>query len=100
MRRLIVELSVQDFNKLVPDDPIQDVKSMEVLHFLRFDHEEVALIARVEFNKPDVSIEDVFRNGLIEAQLLDREKEKENGISTYFIKAKPPQATRGGSISK
>ncbi len=96
MRRLIVELSVQDFNKLVPDDPIQDVKSMEVLHFLRFDHEEVALIARVEFNKPDVSIEDIFRDGLIEAQLLEREKEKENGICTYFIKAKPPQAIRGG----
>jgi len=69
---------------------------MEVLHFLRFDHEEVALIARVEFNKPDVSIEDIFRDGLIEAQLLEREKEKENGICTYFIKAKPPQAIRGG----
>jgi len=70
---------------------------MEVLHFLRFDHEEVALIARVEFNKPNVSIEELFGDDLAEVQLLEQEKE---GACIYFIKAKPPQATRGGSISK
>ncbi|HXY87049.1 MAG TPA: helix-turn-helix domain-containing protein [Candidatus Acidoferrales bacterium] len=94
MRRLIVELSVQDFNKLIPEDPIQDVKSMEVLHFLKFDHQEVAMILRVEFNDPDVSIEELFGDDLTEVQLLEREIE--NGICTYFIKAKPPQAIRGG----
>jgi hypothetical protein len=46
---------------------------VEILHFLRFDRQEVALIARVGFNKPDVRIEGVLRDVLIEAQLLERE---------------------------
>jgi predicted DNA binding protein len=101
MRRLIVEISVQDFNQLDPErsDLLRNIKSMEVLHFLRSDYQEVAVIARVEFNKPNVSIEDLFRNDLVEVevQLLEREKEKEqeeeNEIYTYFIKAKPTQTT-------
>ena len=93
MRRLIVEISVQDFNQLDPErsDLLRDIKSMEVLHFLRSDYQEVAVIARVEFNKPNVSIEDLFRNDLVEVevQLLEQEKERdeENEICTYFIKA-------------
>jgi len=93
MRRLIVEISDQDLDKLTPEN-LQDVKSVEILHFLRFDHQEVALIARGEFNKPDVRIEDVLRDVLIEAQLLDQEKE--SGICTYFIRADPAQAMRVG----
>jgi hypothetical protein len=69
MRGLIVEISNHDLNKLVPEN-LQDVKSAEILHFLRFDHREVALIAKVEFNKPNVRIEDVLRDDLIAAQLL------------------------------
>jgi hypothetical protein len=93
MRRLIVEISDQDLDKLTPEN-LQDVKSVEILHFLRFDRQEVALIARVGFNKPDVRIEDVLRDVLIEAQLLERE----SGICTYFIniKAEPAQAMRVG----
>jgi predicted DNA binding protein len=99
MRRLIVEISVQDFNQLDPErsDLLRDIKSMEVLHFLRSDYQEVSVIARVEFNKPDVSIEHLFRNDRVEVevQLLEQEKEKEQGeeneIYTYFIKAKPTQ---------
>ena len=73
MRRLIVEISARDFNQLDPEDPdlLQNVKSMEVLHFLRSDPKEVAMILRVEFDKPDVRIEDVLHYAQIEAQLLD-----------------------------
>ena len=46
----------------------------QVLHFLRLDHKEVAMILRVEFNEPNVSIEDIFPNDLVEAQLLEHEK--------------------------
>jgi hypothetical protein len=92
MRRLIVEISGQDLNTLTPEN-LQDVKSAEILHFLRFDRQEVALIARVGFNKPNVRIEDVLRDDLIEAQLL--EQEKESGICTYFVKAKLSQAIGG-----
>jgi len=92
MRRLIVEISVRDFNQLDPEDPdlLQDVKSMEVLHFLRSDHQEVALIARVEFNKPDVSIEDVFPDDVVEVQILEHEKE-EGGTKSTPISSRPNQ---------
>ena len=92
MRRLIVEISDRDFSKLAPEDPLEDVKSMEVLHFLRSDNQEVAMILRVEFNKPNVSIEGIFGHNVIEAQLL--EQEKENGAYIYFVKVKPSQAIR------
>jgi hypothetical protein len=42
---------------------------MEVLHFLRSDYQEVAVTARVEFNKPDVSIEDLFCNDRVEVEV-------------------------------
>ena len=53
------------------------------------------MILRMEFNEPNVSIEDLFGDELIEAQLLDREKEKGRETYTYFIKAKSAQAIRG-----
>ena len=99
MRRLVVEMSGRAYSKLHPERPLQKIKSMEVQHFLRFDHREVALIARVEFNKSNIRIEDVLRDDLVEVQLLEheegKEKEKESGICTYFIKAKLSQAIRG-----
>ena len=97
MRRLILEISVRDLNRLYPEDPIHDLKSMEILHVLRSDHQEGDFIARVEFNKRNVRIEDVLRDRLVEVQLLEHEKgkEKENEVYTYFIKAKLSQAIRG-----
>ena len=74
MRRLIVEFSSRTFGKLLPEWPIQKIRSMEVLHFLRLDYKEVAMILRVEFNEPNVSIENIFPNDLVEAQLLEHEK--------------------------
>jgi hypothetical protein len=70
MRRLIVEISGKDFSKLDPEDPFQKVRSVEVLYFLKFDRHEVAMILRVEFNKPNVSIEDIFHSDLFEVQLI------------------------------
>jgi len=96
MRRLIVEISGKDFSKLDPEDPLQKIRSMEVLHFLKFDRHEVAMIVRVEFNEPNVSIEEIVPSGLFEAQLLEQEKEKEREIHTYFIKTKPSQAIHEG----
>jgi len=53
-------------------------------------------ILRVEFNEPNVSIEDLFGDDLAEVKILQQEKEKEREIYTYFIKVKPAQAIRGG----
>jgi len=90
MRRLIVEISGRALSKFLPEWPIQKIRSMEVLHFLRLDYQEVTMILRVEFNEPDISIEDIFPNDLAEVQLLENEKRKGEGEEsetyTYFIK--------------
>ena len=60
------------------------------------------MILRVEFNEPNVSIEGMFSDDLAEVQLLEHEKEKENGTYTYFIKILrpgPDVATVGGYVS-
>jgi len=102
MRRLIVEVSSKAFWKLFPERPIQKIRSMEVLHFLRLDYKEAAMILRVEFNEPNVSIEDIFGDDLAEVQILEHEKEKEDRTYTYFIKVLrpgPDVATVGGYVS-
>ena len=99
MRRLIVEVSSKALGKLDPT-PLEKIKSVEVLHFLRLDHKEAAMILRVEFNEPNVSIEGIFGDALAEVQLL--EHEKENGTYTYFVKTLrlgPDVATVGGYVS-
>ena len=80
MRRLIVEISGRAFSKLFPERPIQKIRPAEVLNLLKFDHKEVAMILRVEFNEPNVSIEDMFPDDLAEVQLLEHERKKENEI--------------------
>jgi predicted DNA binding protein len=95
MRRLIVEISSRAFSKIDPENPLQKIRSIEVLHFLKVDHQEVALIAKVEFNEPDVSIEDVLRADAVDVHLLEHEREK--GIYTYFIRARPSQSVHGGT---
>ena len=94
MRRLIVEISSRAFSKLYPEKQLQKIRSAEVLHFLKLDQYEVAMILRVGFNEPNVSIEEILRDDFAEVKLL--EKEKDNGTYTYFIKTKPSQAIHGG----
>jgi len=90
MRRLIVEFSSKAFSKLFPERLIQKIRSMEVLHFLRLDYKEAAMMVRVEFNEPNISIDDIFPDNLVEAQILEREKWKGSEIYTYFIKVLRP----------
>ena len=100
MRRLIVEISGKDFSKLVPETPLQKIRSMEAPHFLKLDQHEVAVILRVEFNEPNVSIEEILNDDLAEVQLLEREKENEREIYTYFIKVEEPHLEAvGGYLS-
>ena len=82
MRRLIVEISSRALSKLIPERPIQKIRSMEVLHFLRLDYKEAAVILRVEFNEPNISIEGMHGDDLAEVQLLEHEKERERAKST------------------
>jgi len=84
MRRLVLEISEEQLNKLEKDIPLQKIKSFEVLHMLRFDREEFAYIVKVEFKAPSVKIEDIFLKGA-KIQLLEQDK---NGVFTYFINDK------------
>jgi hypothetical protein len=77
-----VEVSSRALSKWLPESPIRKIRSMEVLHFLKLDDQEAAMILKVEFNEPDVRVEDVFPGDLTEVQLLENEK----GTYTYFIK--------------
>jgi len=95
MRRLIVEISSKAFSKIDPA-PLEKIRSAEVLHFLKLDQQEAAIILKVEFNEQNVSIEDVFCDDLIAAQLLEHEKEKGREIYTYFIKVKPARSVQDG----
>ena len=64
------------------------------------------MILRVEFNEPDISIEDIFPDDLAEVQILEHEKRKEDGkeseTNTYFIETfrpRPDLTAVGGYVS-
>jgi DNA-binding CsgD family transcriptional regulator len=82
MRRLTVELSLDELDKFIKGPSLQKIRSMEVLNFLRQTPEEVALICRVEFQDPDSTFGEVFGSdwGI---QILEKEKE---GTYTFFLK--------------
>jgi predicted DNA binding protein len=88
MRRLVLEISAKDFNEFEKNSSLQNIKSFEILHLLRFDHEEFAAIVKVEFKDPLCKIADVLQHSGLKkakAQLLEQDK---NGASTYFIAGK------------
>ncbi len=88
MRRLILEISEKELSKFgLETMPFQKIKSLDFLHFLRQDHEEFAVISRIEFKDDSSKIEDLLAGGLIvEAQLLEKEK---NRTYTVFLKGGP-----------
>ena len=96
MRRLVVEMSTKALSKLIPESSFKKVKSGEVLHFLKFDYHEAAMILRVVYNEPNVNIEDLFGQYLIEAKLLQQEKEREGESYTYFVRVRTVEAIHRG----
>ncbi len=92
MRRLILEIMVNEFSKLTGYQSLQKVKMMEVLTVLKYSDEEVALVCRMEFEDPASKYEEVFDAERGEAQLLEREKE---GTYIYFIRSKPQSGPSG-----
>jgi len=91
MRRLIIEISEEEFDKYEKDSPLHFIKSYEIVHLLRFDREEFAGILKIEFKDPAFTVQDIMKRGKldnIKIQLLERD---ENGVGTYFIAGKPEQ---------
>ena len=84
MRRLILSLFLQDIGRIGPSVS-QNIESLEVLHFLRQDRKEIALICRVTPKSPALKA-NLFLRGVDQVQLLDHSPD---GVYTYFVKTKP-----------
>jgi len=88
MRRLVIEVSQKEYNKFEAEEGFEKVKTLEILHFLRYDQEEVAFICRIEFSDASASIGEVFQAEGTKIQLLDQEK---GGAQIYFVKGRSPK---------
>ena len=103
MRRVALEIEVEDFRRIIEggkETVFDRVKSLETIHFLRLDEKEIAFICRVEFADPRIKIKEILKStGLIEIQLLER---LGKGTYTLFIRRRPniklstAGLTRGG----
>ncbi len=88
MRRLILELDHNELSRIGIEVPMfQQIKFLELLHFLRQDWEEFAAIWRVEFKDPATKPKTLLANGLLaEVQVLEHEK---TGAYTVFSRGGP-----------
>lgn len=90
MRRLILEFSLKEFNKLetrnIDLGQVKRVKTMEILQTLKRDEEGIAVIARIEIKNEVSDIEDyvklIFSGSNAKVQLLYRD----NGAYIVFFK--------------
>jgi hypothetical protein len=86
VRRLTIEVNLDEMSKFEKNPILQKIKSFEILQFLKEGPEEFAAICRVEFNDRASKVEDFIDDDILELQMLDHEKE---GTYTFFIKSKP-----------
>jgi hypothetical protein len=86
MRRVVIEGSVTDTMTFFPSPEFQNIKSFEILHFLKQEPAEISFIGRIEFYG-DSSNKLEFFAGFQEAQLL--EQEKGGGAQVYYFGKKP-----------
>jgi predicted DNA binding protein len=93
MRRLVVEFPKDEFDKIEGDSPLlQNVKTLQVLMFLRHNDEEITMICRVELETEVSNIEDYARlvsDGTYRVQVLEREN---SGAYIVLVKHKIIQA--------
>ncbi len=88
MRRLILEVSEKELPKIGVDlPPFDKIESLELLHFLRHDQDELAAVWRLKLKDETVKVDDLLVGGfLVEVQVLAREK---NGKYIVFMRTGP-----------
>jgi predicted DNA binding protein len=88
MLRLVLEVSEKELSKIGINMPgFYKIKSLELLHFLRHDPEELAAVWRIELRDSNEKITDMLTNSLLaETLVLDHEK---NGKYTVFMRTGP-----------
>lgn len=85
MRRLVVEIPVEEITRFEgAESMMSKVKSAEVLHFLRYDQKEFAMIIKMRFKDGVTPPPSLLEDNEIEMQLL----EERGGAYTYFAKCK------------
>ncbi len=87
MRRLIIELSIDEINRIRKEKwHFPKLKKLELIYLLRQSKNEIAGIFRVEF-RPELTITDnnQIKNPYIEFQILEKEK---GGNYIVFVKSK------------
>lgn len=102
MRRLVVEFPRSEFSKIGEESKtLQDVKTMEVLIFLRHTDEEITMICRVELETQITSIDDYLKqlsDGAFNVQLLEQET---SGAYIVLVKHRiGNQTSQDGSDSR
>ncbi len=88
MRRLIIEIAEEEFKKYEENKLLEKVKLYEIIHLLRFDHEEFAAIIRIEPKDSSTKIEELLAEGDFvkpKIQLLEQDK---NGAKIFFMSGK------------
>jgi hypothetical protein len=96
MRRLILEIARKEIGRIEKRDLVQNVRSIEILHFLRQDRDEISMICRIELRDRNASIvEALSHNDHVSAQILEHEG---SGAYIVFAKGRPGEAPRGVSV--
>jgi predicted DNA binding protein len=92
MRRLIMEIPETEFSKLEKvfdqqenNSPLRKIKSSEILHILRLNPDEFAVVVKTEFNGSFTPKEGMIKMRSMKIQVLEQDK---NGAFTYFISGK------------
>jgi predicted DNA binding protein len=87
MRRVTLQFKLEDLAERDEADQIllKEIELFEVLHILKQDEREMAMIARVKLKDKRANLKKIFGDDLIETQLLEEDK---NGVKTYFFKSR------------
>lgn len=86
MRRITIELKLEDLSRFEQNPMIEKVRSLEILQFLKDSPSEFAAIFRVEFDDESLRVEDFIDDDILELQELDHQK---GGVYTYYMRVKP-----------
>ena len=86
MRRLVIEVDAADFASISGDISVAKIESMEVLHFIRQEPEEISLICKVRFKDPATTMEEVFDEPGSDFKVLDVDR---RGTYTVLYRGKP-----------
>ena len=71
MRRVTIELDLDEMGKFENNPMLEKVKSLEILQFLKDGPEEFAAIFRIEFKDQTSKVEDFVGDDILELQMLD-----------------------------